>query len=217
MRTLHIVAIEVDHLIVSLNVSANLRIFLRFFMHILIFLKIKFLAHDKKMNRGEISKLFPIMQEHFGHSMNLARIKLMSLLLEALFKAQTVSLVRLANAMPTAVDKESNMRRLQRFLACYVLNLGLLEKIIKQCGAIIRDGTIFLRAEQTLLKPGDTLGLTENHFMTLVNLVRKHYCLVIFHDIKLLNFARTTKLFYLIYRYLAIVCTCPTHRRATHK
>ena len=156
-------------------------------------------------NRGEISKLFPIMQEHFGQSMNLARIKLMALLLEVLFNAQTVSLVRLTNAMPTAVDKESNMRRLQRFLACYVLNLGLLEKIIKQCGAIIRDGTIFLRAEQTLLKPSDTLGLTENHFMTFVNLVRKHYCLVIFHDTKLANLTRTTKPFCLIYRYLAII------------
>ena len=31
-------------------------------------------------NRDEISKLFPIMQEHFGQSMNLARIKLMALL-----------------------------------------------------------------------------------------------------------------------------------------
>ena len=74
-------------------------------------------------NSGKISKLFPIMQEHFGKSMNLARIKLMTLLLEALVKAQTVNLVRQANAMPTAVDKETNMRRLQRFLACYVLCL----------------------------------------------------------------------------------------------
>ena len=40
------------------------------------------------------------MQEHFGKSMNLARIKLMTLLLEAPVKAQTVNLVRLANAMP---------------------------------------------------------------------------------------------------------------------
>ena len=70
-------------------------------------------------NRGKISKLFPIMQEHLGKSMNLARVKLMALLLEALVKAQTVNLVRLANAMPTTVDKESNMRRLQRFLAGY--------------------------------------------------------------------------------------------------
>ena len=38
-------------------------------------------------NKGKISKLFPIMQEHLGKSMNLARIKLMALLLEALVKA----------------------------------------------------------------------------------------------------------------------------------
>ena len=81
-------------------------------------------------NRGKVSKLFPIMQEHLGQSMNLARIKLMTLLLEAFVKAQTVSLVRLANAMPTAVDKESNMRRLQRFLAGYVLDLDLIARMI---------------------------------------------------------------------------------------
>ena len=46
-------------------------------------------------NRGKVSKLFPIMQEHLGQSMNLARSKLMALLLEALVKAQTVSPVRL--------------------------------------------------------------------------------------------------------------------------
>ena len=51
-------------------------------------------------NKAKISKLFPIMQEHLGKSMNLARIKLMTLLLEALVKAQTVNLVRLSNAMP---------------------------------------------------------------------------------------------------------------------
>ena len=36
-------------------------------------------ATDSK-NRGRISKLLPIMQEHFGNSMNLARIQLMVLL-----------------------------------------------------------------------------------------------------------------------------------------
>ena len=51
-------------------------------------------------NRGKIIKLFQITQEHFGKSMNLARIKLMTLLLEAPVKAQTVNLVRLVNAMP---------------------------------------------------------------------------------------------------------------------
>ena len=40
-------------------------------------------------SRGKISKLFQIMQEHFGKSMNLARIKLMTLLLEAPVKSQS--------------------------------------------------------------------------------------------------------------------------------
>ena len=57
-------------------------------------------------NKGKISKLLPIMQGHFGKSMNLARIKLMTFLLEALVKAQTVNLVRLANTMDTVADKE---------------------------------------------------------------------------------------------------------------
>ena len=51
-------------------------------------------------SRGKISKLFQIMQEHFGKSMNPARIKLITLLLDAPVKAQTVNLVRLVNAMP---------------------------------------------------------------------------------------------------------------------
>ena len=51
-------------------------------------------------SRGKISKLFQITQEHFGKSMNPARIKLITLLLEAPVKAQTVNLVRLVNAMP---------------------------------------------------------------------------------------------------------------------
>ena len=40
-------------------------------------------------NRGKIIKLFQIMQEHFGKYMNLARIKLMTLLLEAPVKSQS--------------------------------------------------------------------------------------------------------------------------------
>ena len=99
-------------------------------------------------NKGKISKLFPIMQEHLGKSMNLARIKLMSLLLEALVKAQTVNLVRLANAMPTTVDKESNMRRLQRFLASYALDFDLIARMIfsllpVKCGLVLTGDTIF--------------------------------------------------------------------------
>ncbi len=54
-------------------------------------------------SRGKISKLFQITQEHFGKSMNPARIKLIkliTLLLKSPVKPQTVNLVRLTNAMP---------------------------------------------------------------------------------------------------------------------
>ena len=40
-------------------------------------------------SRDKISKLFQITQEHFGKSMNLARIKLITLLLKAPVKAQS--------------------------------------------------------------------------------------------------------------------------------
>ena len=40
-------------------------------------------------SRNKISKLFQIMQEHFGKSMNLARIKLITLLLKAPVKSQS--------------------------------------------------------------------------------------------------------------------------------
>ena len=68
----------------------------------------------------KVNQTLPIMQEHFGKNMNPARIKLMALLLHALCMVQTVSLHKLADAMPTAVDKDSNLRRLQRFFTKYV-------------------------------------------------------------------------------------------------
>ena len=52
------------------------------------------------------------MQEHFEKSMNLARIKLMALLIHALCVVQTVSLHKLAAAMPADAKRDSNMRRL---------------------------------------------------------------------------------------------------------
>lgn len=60
----------------------------------------------------KVNQILPIMKEHFGQSVNLARIKLMALLLHALCVVQTVSLHKLAAAMPTDVDRDSSLRRL---------------------------------------------------------------------------------------------------------
>ena len=41
---------------------------------------------------AKVNQILPIMQEYFGNSMNLARIKLMAYMLHALCVVQTVSL-----------------------------------------------------------------------------------------------------------------------------
>ena len=60
--------------------------------------------------------------------MNLARIKLMAYMLHTLCVVQTVSLHKLASAMPTSVERDSNLRRIQRFIANYALNLDLVAR-----------------------------------------------------------------------------------------
>ena len=78
----------------------------------------------------KVNQILPIMQAHFGNSMNLARIKLMAFILHTLCVVQTVSLHKLAAAMPTSVERESNLRRIQRFIAKYALNLDLVARMI---------------------------------------------------------------------------------------
>ncbi len=70
------------------------------------------------------------MQEYFGKSMNLARIKLKAYMLHALCVVQTVSLHKLASEMPQWVERDSNLRRIQRLIANYALDLDLVAMMI---------------------------------------------------------------------------------------
>lgn len=79
---------------------------------------------------AKVNHFVPIMQEHLGSVMNLARIKLLAFVLHALCAIQTVSLHKTASAMPSSVKRDSNMRRLQRFIAGYSLNLDLVARVI---------------------------------------------------------------------------------------
>ena len=47
----------------------------------------------------------------------------MAFLLHALYMVQTVSLHKLACALPTSVEKDSNLRHFQSFFANYALDL----------------------------------------------------------------------------------------------
>ena len=101
----------------------------------------------------KVNQILPIMQEHFGKTMNLARIKLMAYVIHALCVVQTVSLHKLAAAMPTSVERDSNMRRLQRFFGQYALSLDLIARMIFSLLPI--QGKVTLSMDRTNWKFGE--------------------------------------------------------------
>ena len=130
--------------------------------------KEKFAAFSMKATDSKdlvkVNQILPIMQEYFGKSMNLACIKLMAYMLHALCVVQTVSLHKLASAMPTSVERDSNLRRIQRFIANYALNLDLVARMIFSLRPV-KDGLV-LSMDRTNWKFGEfyinilTLGIT---------------------------------------------------------
>ena len=85
-------------------------------------------------------------------------------MLHALCVVQTVSLHKLASAMPTSVERDSNLRRIQRFIANYALNLDLVARMIFSL-LPVKDGLV-LSMDRTNWKFGEfyinilTLGIT---------------------------------------------------------
>ena len=130
--------------------------------------KEKFAAFSMKTtdskDLAKVNQILPIMQEYFGNSMNLARIKLMAYMLHALCVVQTVSLHKLASTMPTSIERDSNLRRIQRFIANYALNLDLVARMIFSL-LPVKDGLV-LSMDRTNWKFGEfninilTLGIT---------------------------------------------------------
>lgn len=75
-------------------------------------------------------ELFLILQANFGKSLNLARIKFLSLFICALCKVQTVGFEKIATGFDTISDTGSSLRRIQRFFASYVLDLDIIARLI---------------------------------------------------------------------------------------
>ena len=76
------------------------------------------------------SDLFDKLNVIFGESMNLARIKFISLMILALCKVQTVSFYRLSTAFDSGSEALSCMRRIQRFMSSYVLDFDIIARLI---------------------------------------------------------------------------------------
>ncbi len=62
--------------------------------------------------------------------MNLARIKVSGLFIITLCKVQTVCFVRLAVSFETQANSDSSLRRLQHFMAGYVLDTNLIARLV---------------------------------------------------------------------------------------
>jgi len=76
------------------------------------------------------SDLTSILVEHFGKSLNLARIKFISLFICALCKVQVVCFEKLASGFENACGSGSSLRRIQRFMAGYSMDKDLIARLI---------------------------------------------------------------------------------------
>ncbi len=68
------------------------------------------------------SDLNSILKAHFNDSLNLARVKFISMFIIALTKLQTVNFSKLSKAFDSTADADSSLRRIQRFIAKFSLN-----------------------------------------------------------------------------------------------
>jgi hypothetical protein len=88
------------------------------------------------MNTKEIkvesksTELISILRKNLSGRMNLARIKFFGMFICALCKVQTVGFEKLATAFETDAKSGSSLRRIQRFMAEYVLDIDLIARLI---------------------------------------------------------------------------------------
>ena len=79
---------------------------------------------------NELSAVLTTNLEKSNAKINKARLKLISMVILALCKVQTVSFHKLAIAFETKSNADSSLRRLQRFIANFDLCSDLIAKII---------------------------------------------------------------------------------------
>ena len=84
----------------------------------------------KTQTEYKSTELISILAQSFSGKMNLARIKFFGLFMCALCKVQTVCFEKLATAFESEAKTGSSLRRIQRFMADYVLDSDLIARMI---------------------------------------------------------------------------------------
>jgi len=81
-------------------------------------------------SESKISILNDTLVKIFGSELNLARIKFISLFIIALSKVQTVTFEKIAVAFENEAYTSSSLRRIQRFMAGYILDTNIIARLI---------------------------------------------------------------------------------------
>ena len=98
--------------------------------------------------------LTDILVSHFGKAMNLSRIKFLAHMIVALCKTQSVCFEKLALGFETEAQRGSNLRRIQRFMAEYLLDVNLIVRLIFKL--LPHDPAYILTMDRTNWKFGQT-------------------------------------------------------------
>lgn len=109
----------------------------------------------KNINVESKSKEFvAILNTNFKGKVNLSRLKLISMFVIALCKVQTVGFEKLSNAFDSEAKASSSLRRIQRFIAGYILDSDLIARLI--FGLLPEKTNLKLSIDRTNWKFGQT-------------------------------------------------------------
>ena len=86
--------------------------------------------NNKALRQSKSRELLPVLVNAFDPVMNLARIKFLHQFLCSLCKVQTVNFEKLAMGFETLASLASSLRRIQRFMAEYRLDIDLIARLI---------------------------------------------------------------------------------------
>ena len=76
------------------------------------------------------SDLNSILNNHFEGKINKARVKLITMVIIALCKVQTVNFNKLSKAFDSESKADSSLRRIQRFIANFNIDSNMIAKLI---------------------------------------------------------------------------------------
>lgn len=109
-----------------------------------------------KKNSSTVGKdidLLNVFKVHFKGHLNIARIRLICLFIDALCKVKSVNYVKLSAGFDSCVDASSSYRRIQRFMALADLSMIWVAKLI--FGLLPEKDNLVLSMDRTNWKFGD--------------------------------------------------------------